>query len=233
MRMQQKPSYIIFARYPEQNKTKTRLVPALGAEGTLRLYTAMMLDIVQCVLQRGTRVRLCVFPPERVESFQALLFGEGIHSPLLSVVAQQGDALGDKMYNAFCQAQNENALPAIALGTDSPTLPHEYLQQAEEAVLANGNAVVLGPSEDGGFYLMGLTQLDASYFLGDNYSNATVFRRTWEAVQQHGGTPIALPLWYDVDNGKDFERLCTEMLNAPRPCAYRTRAVVHSLSHRV
>lgn len=230
--MEQKPTYIIFARYPEPNKAKTRLLPTLGAEETLRLYTAMMLDIIERILQRDTPVMLCVFPSQRVEDFRALLFREGILSPSLSVVAQQGNTLGDKMYNAFCQAQCQNALPAIVLGTDSPTLPEEYLLQAEQAVLANNNAVVLGPSEDGGFYLMGLTHPHAQYFFGDNYSNTTVFRRTWEAVQQQGAFPIALPPWYDIDDKETFLRLCAEMLDNPPYSAYRTSAVVHSLQQR-
>lgn len=227
--MEQQPSYIVFARYPELHKVKTRLEPLLGAENTLRLYTAMMLDTVEKVLQRNARVMLCVTPVERVSAFQKLLAHEGIASPLLSVVAQQGDTLGDRMEHAFRQARHDNALPAIIVGTDSPTLPITYLQQAEHALRANASTVVLGPSEDGGFYLLGLTQLQSQYFLGDNYSHADVYTQTREAIQQHGGIPVVLPMWYDIDNEQGLQQLRTETASAMLMVARRTRAALRTL----
>ncbi len=216
------PSYIIFARYPEEGCVKTRLIPLIGTQGATALYQAMLLDIAGRIAQRGYHVTLCVTPPERVQSFRELLpFSD------ISIVAQRGTTLGDRMLNAFLDAHSRNLLPAIMIGTDSPTLPDAVFDAAEQA-LASGSRAVLGPACDGGFYLIGLADVISGCFFGSDYSNDTVFARTQQALQQHGAAPVVLQEWYDIDEEDGLTRLMAE--TTLRETAPRTAIVVEQLT---
>ncbi len=163
-----------------------------------------MLDTIERLARRGHPVTVYVSPPESVEAFRTLL-----SLPLLSFVPQQGDTLGDRMLNAFLDAHSQSLLPAIMTGTDSPTLPDTVLDTAVQA-LASGTRAVLGPACDGGFYLIGLADVHPEYFFGSDYSNTTVFTRTWQAIRQRSPSSVALPEWYDIDDSDGMRRLIAE-----------------------
>lgn len=220
------PSYLVFARYPEEGKVKTRLASTLGNSGSMVLYRAMMLDVIERLLKRGYPVTVCVFPPERIEEFRQLLTREKWAFPLPTLLAQQGTTLGDKMYQALAE---QNYFPTLLVGTDSPTLPDSHLDTAERFMMEGTSRAVLGPAADGGFYLLGLTTLHSNYFFGDNYSNATVFHRTWASLRTCFDETLALPEWYDIDDAVALEQLYQEVQNSDLPYVRRTRAALQQL----
>lgn len=220
-------SSIVFARYPEEGRVKTRLAASIGGAQACALYRAMMLDTIERIARRGRPVTVCVSPPGRCSDFRRLLGDEGLLlSPAPAVAPQQGATLGDRMLNAFRSAQRSTGLPAVILGTDSPTLPERILDETEQA-LASGAAAVLGPSDDGGFYLLALTGICDDCFFGDDYSNSTVFARTHDALLRRFGAVSVLPAWYDIDDADGLARLRGERdIGATAP---RTAAALHNL----
>jgi len=209
--------YIVFARFPERGKVKTRLAAHIGEERACALYEAMLKDTLEIVQSRTSAtnadVLLFVTPDDAVERFQPWLQANNIDYPNVYCFAQQGATLGERMLNAFCTAKDRNALPALILGTDSPTIPDHVFTKAENA-LQDLHTAVLGKTDDGGFYMMGLHCADESFFLGDTYSNETVYERTLAALQAHTTRSKhavrhveQLPVWYDVDDMAGIERL--------------------------
>jgi rSAM/selenodomain-associated transferase 1 len=212
--------YIVFARFPERGKVKTRLAAHIGEARACALYEAMLKDTLEIVQSRTSAtnadVLLCVTPDSAVERFQPWLRANNIDYPNVYCFAQQGATLGERMFNAFRIAEDRHALPALILGTDSPTIPDQVFTQAEQA-LQDPHTAVLGKTDDGGFYMMGLHRADESFFLGGDYSNDTVYERTLAALQAHtahGKHAIThveqLPVWYDVDDMAGIERLRSE-----------------------
>src|SRR4029077_20007696 len=96
---------------------------------------------------------------------------------------------------------------------DSPTLPTSILVAAAEALAPAGDRIVLGPAEDGGYYLIGLKQAHARLFDDIAWSTPVGFAQTVERGRQTGGEPLVLPMWYDVDDVESLRRLNAELLS--------------------
>lgn len=221
------PSFLIFARYPEHGTVKTRLIPLLGAELTTALYRAMMLDFIERVAVRGYHTVVYVSPPERITAFQHIL------PNTVELLPQRGETLGDRMLNAFTDAHERAWLPALLTGTDSPTIPDTIIESAMNA-LHSGAEAVLGPADDGGFYALGLREVYGGCFFGNDYSNSTVWARTWRALSERY-TPIALPMWYDIDDTEGLTRLAAdpELLKlAPRTASILPQVLPILTAHR-
>ena len=120
----------------------------------------------------------------------------------------EGD-LGDRMQRFFVQRFAAGAERVILIGSDSPTLPGEYLQEAFR--LLDEHPVVLGPTDDGGYYLVGLRNLVPPIFQRVTWSSANVWDQTVDHLRDCD-TPFAvLPAWYDVDDVHDLRRLHSEL----------------------
>lgn len=208
--------YIVFARFPEQGKVKTRLASTLGEQKTLHLYSAMLQDTLEIVQSRTSAtnadVLLFVSPPDSLEQFSAWLPQHNLDYPHIYLFPQTGTTLGDRMENAFRVADERRSLPALIIGSDSPTLPEQIFTEAEQAL--EHHSAVLGKSMDGGFYLMGLPWITPdiqALFLGDRYSHPAVFEQTAEVLEKLYGKVHYLPPWYDIDEVSDLERLKGEI----------------------
>lgn len=189
---------------PEPGGTKTRLAPALGAAGAARLYRAFMDDTVR---------RTAVVEVERRELWLA---GDEAgrdeveqRHPGLEVRPQRGDDLGDRMARAMAGAFARGAGRVLIVGTDHPTLPVDRLQRAF-SLLASVE-LVLGPSDDGGYYAVGLRREAwpgaAGIFRDVPWSTARVLDVTRARAESVGLTRRELPEWYDVDRPSELERL--------------------------
>src|SRR5262249_40111558 len=100
---------------------------------------------------------------------------------------------------------------AAIMNSDSPTLPPEYLKQTFDLLAQPGDRVVLGPADDGGYYLIGLKHPHRPLFDGVTWSTNLVLNQTLERARQIGLDVALLPEWYDVDGASDFERLVREL----------------------
>ena len=127
---------------------------------------------------------------------------------------QRGSHLGERLENALEEAWAKAFGPLLVVGTDSPTLPLAFLEKALEAL---GRAdVVLGPSEDGGFYLLGLAHPQPGLLRDISGSTAAVLQETLANVKGLGLTVEMLPPWYDIDSPPDLSRLARELASEPQ-----------------
>lgn len=192
---------LVFSRYPEPGKTKTRLIPALGAEGAARAQrhmTERTLAIAREVqLARGTRVVLC-YAGGTPELMSAWLGDDVFCQP------QQGDDLGDRLHAAFAGAFAAGAARTIAIGIDCLDLDAQLLTLAFEQL--GDRELVLGPAEDGGYYLIGLQRLYPELFRGIDWGTAAVFAQTNAIAVSLGLEASLLPVLADIDRPEDLQR---------------------------
>lgn len=194
---------LIFTRYPVPGKTKTRLIPALGAEGAARLQkrlTEKMLGEARLLAQRiGTDTTVHYQGGSKTEMIGWL--GE------VCCIEQAAGDLGEKMRAAFAAAFAAGTGRAVLVGTDIPGLGVDILTEAF-AALATQDAV-MGPSRDGGYYLVGLTAEAAPKLLGPLFaemawSNGEVFAVTMRRLAETGRRVSILPTLADIDRPEDL-----------------------------
>ncbi len=189
---------LIFTRYPEAGKTKTRLIPALGAEGAARLHrrlTEKMIGEAGLLEEKMGNSTVIHYSGGSMEQVTAWL------GPVACVEQAAGD-LGQKMQTAFHRAFSGGADRAVLVGTDIPDLDTELLGRAFTS-LRTGD-VVLGPSRDGGYYLIGLTarvapQLYRLLFQQMAWSTGDVYAATILRLGNSGHPAIILPTLTDID----------------------------------
>ena len=216
---------IIFAKAPLPGQAKTRLCPPLRPEEAARLAESFLLDEVETFNQlEEVQVTVAYAPARGYEVFRRLL-GDAF-LPWLS--PQSGGDLGERLLAAFrgaCPAW----WPVVVIGSDSPDLPPSLIERAFEALEADEADVVLGPTVDGGYYLVGMRQPHPHLFQDIPWSTDRVLETTLERLEERGLTGLTLPLWEDVDTIEDLERLRERLTDAPPLVAPRTRAVLRQL----
>ncbi len=141
---------IVFTRFPEPGKTKTRLIPALGARGAARLQRQMTEHIITTAAALNGRNGLSI--EVRHEGGNAGLMQDWLGSHL-TYRPQGGGNLGRRMQRAFEAAFEDDAAAAVIVGSDIPGISDDILRQAFEALRKKD--LVLGPAKDGGYYLIG------------------------------------------------------------------------------
>jgi len=102
---------------------------------------------------------------------------------------------------------------AVIMNADSPTLPRRYIEQAFEELAKPGDRVVLGPTSDGGYYLMGIKRPHRRLFEDITWSSEHVLGETLERAREIALVAVLLPEWYDVDSVEEFERLKRDLLS--------------------
>ncbi|NEP43068.1 MAG: glycosyltransferase [Okeania sp. SIO2H7] len=193
---------IIFTRYPEAGKTKTRLIPALGAEGAADFQRRMTEETVTKV---GQLVAVCPLSLEVRFAGGNLALMESWLGSDLSYKEQGSGDLGDRMKLAFQTAFNSGIKRAVIIGIDCPGLNVEILQQAFEKL--EENDLVLGPAEDGGYYLIGLRRLIPELFRGINWGTDRVREQTVAIAQSLHLAISYLPQLPDIDRPEDLSIL--------------------------
>jgi rSAM/selenodomain-associated transferase 1 len=185
----------IFARVPEAGRVKTRLVPPLSPDEACRLYEAMLRDLFSR-LSRLKKTQVTVFyAGDDPEPLRELL---PAGTTRVSLEAQRGDALGDRLHHAFEHLLESERDVAAIIGSDSPDLPIPYLKRA--FLKLKHKDVVLGPASDGGYYLIGLRRPVPGLLDGISWGTEAAFEDTLRQVSDHGLSCSLLPLWYDVDD---------------------------------
>jgi rSAM/selenodomain-associated transferase 1 len=188
----------ILAKAPAAGSVKTRLIPALGADGAAALHARLIERTVEtaCAATIGP-VTLWVTPAPQHPYFTAL--ASRFQIPLAT---QPDGDLGARML-AACQAA---AGPTIVIGSDCPALTPSHLHEAAD-VLRNGHDVVVIPAEDGGYVLIGSREPQPNLFTGMTWSTDQVMAQTRRRLAQGGLTWRELPPLWDVDRPEDLARL--------------------------
>jgi rSAM/selenodomain-associated transferase 1 len=211
------PILAIVAKAPRAGDVKTRLCPPLSHVEAAALSAAFLGDTVDLVRRcPGARGAFVYTPADREPYFAGL-------APEFLRVAQQGPDLGARMQHAFTALFAIGAPAVIALGADIPTLPIATLAEAVRRLADDQVDVVLGPSDDGGYYLIGLRRSQPALFEDIAWSTSAVCEQTLAAASAAGLAVSLLPAWFDVDTAADLERL-DATLDEPGVRAPRTRA---------
>jgi len=197
----EKAALVIFAKAPVPGEVKTRLFPYLTPQQAAQLQQAFILDALTRLEPTGHIKRyLACYPSSTVPFFKQL--GQDYQIELLD---QQGRDLGERMGDAVKLLMNRRCRRVILIGTDIPTLPMAYLEMAFEAL--HRCSAVLGPSQDGGYYLIGLSRCIPGLFEGIPWSTEKVFDLTLRKIHNLGHKCEILPSWFDVDDIKGLNAL--------------------------
>lgn len=208
---------IVFTRYPEVGKTKTRLIPALGAEGAAALQRQMteftlkqieeLADLYKSNLMGRSSFPLSI--PSSVELAVEIRFAGGDRTLMQdwlgsrwSYQPQAAGDLGERMQQAFQSAFERGSRQVVTIGIDCPELDAPRLAQAFQAL--QGHDLVLGPATDGGYYLIGLRRLIPELFSGIAWGSDQVFRQTIAIAETKGVAIARLAPLTDVDRPEDL-----------------------------
>ncbi|NES17420.1 MAG: glycosyltransferase [Symploca sp. SIO3E6] len=190
---------IVFTRYPEPGKTKTRMMPVLGAEGAARLQRQLTENTLSQVKELAASRPLSTevhFTGGTEQLMQAWLGADWNYR-----LQAEGD-LGQRMASAFAASFAVGMTRVVTIGIDCPDLKASLIEQAFEALKQHD--LVLGPAEDGGYYLIGLQRMVGDLFVGINWGTSQVRQQTVEIAEQLDLKVAFLPLLNDIDRPEDL-----------------------------
>jgi rSAM/selenodomain-associated transferase 1 len=210
---------LVMAKEPQPGRTKTRLSPPLDGEEAAELYCHFLLDTLE-LMQRVTIARsIIAYHPAAAEDFFRRLAPPGF-----GFMLQAGAGLGERLHNAVVHSLQEGYRQVVITDSDSPTLPLAYLEEAFHQLDDPTVDVVLGPCEDGGYYLVGIKAPCAPLFCEVAMSTPSVLSDTLARADEQGLNVLCLPTWYDIDTYQDVRRLMEELDDSPAAIARHTRA---------
>jgi rSAM/selenodomain-associated transferase 1 len=192
---------IMFAKYPEKDKVKTRLSRYWDEDAIVRLSRCFIEDMLDRLSGGDYRFRIAYHPVEKKIDF-IKQFGDGF-----SFMPQIGKDLGERMHNTFRQCFSEGLRSVVVIGSDSPDLPPQIIRDAFQALETHG--AVIGPACDGGYYLIGFSRdsFSPGAFDGISWGTGGVFRETVRILKEEGIRLHVLPAWRDIDRPEDIVAL--------------------------
>ncbi len=196
-----KSCILFFVKYPEQGQVKTRLSAELGASVTVELYRSFVLDVLSMLEKSGIQFYICFSPENSQEKFVKWLGNEYSYMP------QQGGDLGQRMKNALCQSFAQGFRHSVLIGSDIPDLSAELMEEACSSLRTHD--AVIGPSLDGGYYLIGFNNstLLPGIFKEMEWSTDTVFAETLTRLKDAKLKVHQLPERRDIDILADLRSL--------------------------
>jgi hypothetical protein len=217
------PAVAVMAKVPGTTPVKSRLCPALTPEQATELYRCFLLDTLEALGGVPGITPVTAFTPADAAERMAAMAPAGFRC-----VAQQGADLGERLATVLAGLLAEGHRGAIAIDSDSPTLPMAYVDEAARVLESATADVVVGPCDDGGYYLIGLAAPQPRLFADMAWSTPSVLRVTLDRARQLALRVHVLPPWFDVDTEADLTRLRDELaLGGHGPA--RTRAFLQTL----
>src|SRR4030066_279542 len=189
---------ILFVKYPEKGKVKTRLSAELGAETTRNLYECFVSDLIGILEKKRYTFKVALYPPGSDKKIIPWLGQEH------SYITQRGRDLGERMENAFKEVFLQGFNEVLVIGTDIPDLTSSLIDIAIKA-LKRSDAVI-GPCYDGGYYLIGFKKKTflSDTFKGIQWSTERVFKDTMEVFSKKVYKVYVLPKLRDIDRLEDL-----------------------------
>lgn len=202
--MNQSRCLVIFIKYPEKGKVKSRLVLGDHNGHAAVLYRCFIEDLLGRMCSGHYRFLIAFDPPGREKEIVELC-GKGF-----SYRPQTGHDLGMRMVNAFKSCFDDGFRSVIIIGSDCPDLPQWIIEEAFEALQRHG--AVIGPSYDGGYYLIGFSgeSFSGNYFENIPWSTENVYKETVGRFDKEGVSFHVLPAWRDIDTIDDVRALLKE-----------------------
>jgi rSAM/selenodomain-associated transferase 1 len=205
----------VMAKAPRPGKVKTRLSPPLTLDQAAALNVCFLQDTAQNLAQvatSGAAAGLISYTPIGDEA----LFN-GLLPEDFALIPQRGDGFGERLFHTAQDILRCGYGAVCLIDSDSPTVPTSAYRQAIETLAQPGDRIVLGPSHDGGYYLIGLKQAHSEPFANITWSTAAVAAETRVRCAQARIEVVELPLWYDVDDAPTLELLTAELLDHTPP----------------
>ena len=221
----------VMTKVPRTGHVKTRLVPPLTADEAAALNTCFLRDTAAAILEvSGKNVQgIAVYTPIGAEETYI-----GILPDNFQLVPQRGDGFGERLAAAAGDLLRIGFQSVCLIDSDSPTVPSRVYSEAANMLSIRGDRVVLGPSDDGGYYLIGLKQDHRRLFEEIDWSTERVLEQTRQRAAELDLEVKFLPPGYDVDDRAALRRLCDELLNpnAKDQVAPETRRFLRELTER-
>lgn len=194
-----KTKLLIFAKHPTPGEVMTRLCPPLTPEQAAAVQRACIRLLCERAFRSWpVRPVLVISPDDAGPAFRRIV------GPYIPIITQGDGDLGARLTRASKAAMQDNAPQVLIIGSDSPTLPARMLTEARKQLKKSD--VVIGPCEDGGFYLIGLKRVDDNMLSNIDWSSDQVTSQTKERVAGCGMTVAMLEPWYDLDRPADLRR---------------------------
>ena len=200
----------VFAKYWEPGTVKTRLAQSIGNDPAADLYK----QFIRCTLDRisgiAARKTLVVTPQERAKNFLELALDDW------AIESQSDGDLGARITGYFQLAFEHQFTSVVLLGSDSPTIPRHLIQEALDQLQSHD--CVIGPANDGGYYLIGLSNLHSGHadlFEAIQWSTEHVFKQTMQRAAELKLSVHTLAAWYDVDTIEDLTRAVSDLNKQP------------------
>ncbi len=202
---------IIFAKTPVKGRVKTRLQKNLSQTNVLKLYKEFLFQTVYTAKKvRNCKKIIACYPDENHPYLKTLAIKFGFQ-----LIKQHGRDLGDRMKNAITDFLNDGNKKVVIIGCDSPALPKEYIEKA--FYVLNKKSLVIGPSCDGGYYLIGVRGVTPPIFNDIKFGTREVLKETLKRIPKKMLPSFhLLPFWYDIDTNDDLEflKIHKRILNA-------------------
>src|SRR5712692_3231536 len=192
-----RPAIILFAKAPLAGHVKTRLQEWLGADATLALHEAFVLDTLDKLLTLGDFADIELHTDIKTDVWRR---------PRATLREQSTGDLGLKMLHALSTGLAEGRERVCIVGSDAPTLPADHLR----SLLASPADVALGPCEDGGYYAIACRRAHPEMFRGVEWSSAVTLAQTEQSARRCAMSVERGPDWYDIDLPQDLMRLRRE-----------------------
>jgi rSAM/selenodomain-associated transferase 1 len=210
----------VMTKAPQAGRVKTRLVPPLTPEEAAELNKCFLRDTA------GAISSACSRRPVGDEGKTARASPIAVYTPVgaesaytdvlpadFSLLPQRGDEFGKRLYFAVEDLFKCGFDSLCLIDSDSPTVPAENFEQAVELLSTSEDRVVLGPSDDGGYYLIGVKKRYRHLFEHIEWSTERVLNQTMQRATEIGIEVKLLPIGYDVDDDASLRRLCNELLS--------------------
>ena len=216
----------LFAKHWTPGRVKTRLAATVGEERAAEIYVAFVTTLLGRLAPLADRRKVYFAPIDQRPAF-ADLVGEG-----WELQPQEEGGLGERMAQLFDQELATGTNATVLLGTDSPNVPLEYIEAAFAAL--ETAKVVLGPTDDGGYYLIGARGESPPLFDDLPFSTPQLWQATLDRLAEEGwqeGTDyITLPAWYDVDTESDLQHLRCDLQQLPKSADRLLLELLHKIT---
>jgi uncharacterized protein len=222
---------VLYARAPQAGAVKTRLTPWLDREEAVALHLALLEDslgLLRCAAATTGALPCLAMsaawePDEKSGSVSLMRAAEG-----LVRIPQTGGDLGERLLNTFRELLGRGHTRIVVFGSDSPTLPPSYLEEALARLVEID--IVLGPAEDGGYYLIGARKVFPGMLAGVSWGTPRTLEETLLAIERAGARTALLPRWYDVDVPADLRRVRDDLRTGSGFLPEKTSAFIAALA---
>jgi uncharacterized protein len=214
----------VMAKAPIAGEAKTRMVPPLTQEQAADLYRSLFLDQLEHLQGLATVELYLVYTPDNAAPLMKQLAPPNFHC-----LAQRGGDLGERMNAAFIDLWQLGHRSVVVIGSDLPALPLGFLETAFDLLATSIRQLVLGPSRDGGYYLVGMNQPTPEMFQNMTWSHDQVLAQTTDRLGKLGIQPALLPEWFDIDSFEDLKQLKALSEPTARGAVKRTLSYLEGL----